>query len=42
MVKNDVLFERRKCKSAETRVADNKQIKFIVGIEIPVSCFQLI
>ncbi|WVZ14405.1 hypothetical protein V8G54_011971 [Vigna mungo] len=40
--KNDVLLERRKLKSADTRVADNAQTKFSIGIEIPVSCYQLI
>lgn len=40
--KNDVLLERRKLKSADTRVADNAQTKFSVGIEIPVSCYQVI
>ncbi|KAL5142743.1 Plastid division protein CDP1, chloroplastic [Glycine soja] len=40
--KSDVLFERRKLKSADTRIAENTQMKSSVEIEIPVSCYQLI
>lgn len=40
--KSDVLLERRKLKSADTRIAENTQMKSSVEIEIPVSCYQVI
>ncbi|KAK7314760.1 hypothetical protein VNO77_33288 [Canavalia gladiata] len=39
---SDVVLERRKLKSVDTRIVENTPMKSSVEIEIPVSCYQLI
>ncbi|XP_020212382.1 plastid division protein CDP1, chloroplastic [Cajanus cajan] len=40
--RSDVALERRKLKSGDARVVENAPTKSSVGVEIPVSCYQLI